>query len=84
MKANDYVAVGAKGFDSYNYAGNTIVFKVDRALTLEYGSEKGFALCLDVTGNKTESRPPMAMFSLKGADIVTNKYIGVKITACAA
>jgi len=38
MKANDYVSVGAKGFDSYNYAGNTISFKVDRALTLEYGS----------------------------------------------
>lgn len=37
MKANDYVKVGAKGFDSYNYGGNTLVFKVDRTFSREFG-----------------------------------------------
>lgn len=59
MKANDYVSVGAKGFDSYNYAGNTISFRVDRTLTMEYGTEKGFALAIDMTGDKTNAQPPI-------------------------
>lgn len=37
MKANDYVSVGAKGFDSYNYQGNTLTFKVDRTFSREFG-----------------------------------------------
>lgn len=77
QKANDYVSVGAKGFDSYNYAGNTISFRVDRALTLEYGSQKGYALAIDLTADKTSAQPPVAMFTLKGGDMITNKYIGV-------
>lgn len=84
MKANGYVEVGAKGFDTYHYAGNTISFKVDRTMTREYGSEKGIALAIDLTGDKTSAQPPVAMFSLKGGDMITNKYIGVKFTVCAA
>ena len=37
MKANDYVKVGAKGFDTYNWQGNTISFKVDRTFSREFG-----------------------------------------------
>ena len=37
MKANDYVSVGAKGFDSYNWQGNTVSFKVDRTFSREFG-----------------------------------------------
>ncbi len=37
MKANDYVSVGAKGFDTYNWQGNTISFKVDRTFSREFG-----------------------------------------------
>lgn len=77
MKANGYVTVGAKGFDSYQYAGNTITFKVDRTFSLEYGYEKGFALALDLTGHSTGAEPPIAMFSLKGRDMISNKYVGV-------
>ena len=84
MKANDYVSVGAKGFDSYNYAGNTITFKVDRTLSLEYGHDKGFALAIDLTADKTSAQPPIAMFSLRGGDMITNKYVGVKDLTCAA
>lgn len=37
MKANDYVKVGAKGFDSFNWGGNTLTFKVDRTFSREFG-----------------------------------------------
>lgn len=82
MKANDYVSVGAKGFDSYNYAGNVISFKVDRTFSREYGYEKGYALALDLTADKTSAQPPIAMFSLKGRDMISNKYVGVNKTTC--
>jgi hypothetical protein len=53
MKANGYVEVGAKGFDTFNWMGNTISFKVDRTFSREFGYEKGYALALDLTGDKT-------------------------------
>lgn len=37
MAANDYVSVGAKGFESFNYGGNTLNFKVDRTFSREFG-----------------------------------------------
>lgn len=76
MKANGYVKVGAS-FDSYEFGGNTIVFKVDRSLTNEFGSDKGFGMCLNLTPDKTTNQPPIAMFTLKGADFVTNSIAGV-------
>ena len=36
-KANDYIKVGAAGFDSYQYQGNSVTFKVDRTFSREYG-----------------------------------------------
>lgn len=76
-KANDYVSVGAKAFDSFNYAGNTISFKVDRTFSREYGYDKAYMLALDLTADKTSSQPPIAMFTLKGGDFITNRYLGV-------
>lgn len=77
MKANDYVKVGAKGFDSYNYGGNTLVFKVDRTFSREFGYQKGYMLALDLTADKTSNQPPIAMFTIKNGDMITNKYKGV-------
>lgn len=74
---NDYVEVGAKAFDTYNYAGNTISFKVDRTFSREYGMDKAYCLCLDLTADLTSGRAPIEMFTLKGADFVSNKYVGV-------
>lgn len=77
MKANDYVSVGAKGFDTYNWQGNTVSFKVDRTFSKEFGYEKGYCLFLDLTADKTSAQPPIAMFTLKGGDMISNKYVGV-------
>ena len=56
---------------------NTITFKVDRTFSREYGFEKGYCLCLDLTADSTSAEPPIQMFTLKGADFVTSKYPGV-------
>lgn len=77
MKANKYVTVGAEGYDAYNYMGNTVVFTVDRTFSREYGNDKAYFLCLDLTADKTSAQPPIALFSLKGKDIVSNIYEGV-------
>lgn len=74
--ANDYVKVGAT-FDTYKYGGNTISFKVDRTFSREYGSEKGYCLCLDLTADLASGQAPIQMFTLKGGDFITNKYPGV-------
>lgn len=74
--ANSYVKVGAT-FDSYEFGGNTITFKVDRTFSREYGFEKGYALCLDLTADKTSAEPPIQMFTLKNGDFISNKYLGV-------
>lgn len=68
-----YYTVGAT-FDSYNFAGNTISFKPDRALTREY--RMPFAMCIDFTAGKTGAVPPIALYTLKGKDIVFNTLRG--------
>lgn len=77
MKANDYVTVGANGFDTYRWGGNEITFHVDRTFSREFGYEKGYMLALDLTADKTSAQPPIALFTLKGGDMITNKYLGV-------
>lgn len=68
-----YVKVGAT-FDSYEYGGNTISFKVDRTLTREY--EYPYFLCIDLTTGKTSAQPPIAMYTLKGGDYMTYDLLG--------
>lgn len=77
MKANGYVKVGAEGYDTYRYMGNEISFVVDRTFTHEFGTEKAYFLCLDLTSDKTSAQPPVAMFTLKNSDIISNIYEGV-------
>lgn len=76
MKAGDYITVGAPGFDTYRFGGNSISFKVDRTLTREFG-DKGFMMALDMTADKVANKPAIAMFTLRGGDMITNKYLGV-------
>lgn len=75
-QANKYIKVGAT-FDSYEYMGNTISFKVDRTFSREFGQDKGYCLCLDLTADSTSNQPPISLFTLKGGDFITNKVLGV-------
>lgn len=69
-----YIKVGAT-FDSYEWGGNIITFKPDRTLSREFLEPYG--LCIDLTTGKTSTQPPVAMYSLKGKDFVTNEILGV-------
>lgn len=77
-----YVKVGAT-FDTYEWAGNSISFTVDRSLSREYPT-KGYGLAIDLTADKTSGTPAIAKFALHGKDFITNKIIGVNYTTCAA
>lgn len=75
LKADNPVKVGAT-FTSYEVAGNTVSFMVDRALTKEYPT-KGYGICLDMSPDISTNQPAVAAFTLKGAEFVTSKYPGV-------
>lgn len=34
-------------------------------------------LALDLTADKTSAQPPIALFTLRGGDFISNKYLGV-------
>jgi hypothetical protein len=34
-------------------------------------------MAIDLTADKTSSQPPIAMFTLRGGDFISNKYLGV-------
>ena len=74
--ANDYVKVGAT-FNAYEFAGKQVIFKVERAFSREFGYDKGYCLCLDLTADKTSAMPPIACFTLKGGEYITNQVVGV-------
>lgn len=71
---NDYISVGAT-YNTYIFAGNSVTFAVERALTREYGN-KGYGLCLDLTANSANGMPPISMMTLKGQQCVQNYIKG--------
>lgn len=75
VKADNPVKVGAT-FTSYEIAGNTVTFMVDRALTKEY-DKKAYGIVLDMSPDISTNSPAVAAFTLKGAEFVTSKYPGV-------
>ena len=77
-----YFKVGAT-FNAYEFAGNTVVFVVDRALTREY-PDKGYGVLIDLTEDKDTGKPAVAKYSITGQEFITNYLTGVKYTACAA
>jgi hypothetical protein len=50
-EANGKIKVGAE-YSAYTFMGNTIIFHVDRALSIEY-PDKGYAVLIDLTADKT-------------------------------
>lgn len=75
VKADNPVKVGAT-FTSYEVAGNTVTFMVDRALSKEY-DRKAYGIVLDMSPDISTNQPAVAAFTLKGAEFVTSKYPGV-------
>lgn len=73
--ANGKVKVGAT-FHSYEFGGNQITFKVDRALTLEY-PDRGMALCIDLTADKVTGKPAMRQFTVKGMEFTRGTIAGI-------
>lgn len=72
---NDYVKVGTT-FNSYEFAGNTVTFKVDRALDVEYPTQK-YGVFLDLTADSTSGTPAIALFTFKGGEFMHNWLQGV-------
>ena len=49
------ISVGAE-YQGYNFLGNEVIFKVDRALSIEY-PDRGYAVLVDLTADKTSGQP---------------------------
>lgn len=72
--AKGYIDAGAT-YDSYSFAGNKVIFRVDRSLDLEF-PKKGYGFFLDLTTD-SNGTPGVAMFTFKGGDLVHNIIKGV-------
>lgn len=75
--ANGNVKAGAT-YDAYTFAGSTIIFKVDRTLSIEYGN-KGFGVLIDLTADKASGRPAIEAFTLGDKQIYENTLTGVGV-----
>ena len=73
-KAGDYIEVGA-AYNTYKFAGNSVTFAVERALTREYG-DKGYGLILDLTADATNAMPPISMMTYKNGQCIQNYIKG--------
>lgn len=74
-KAGDYVKVG-NTFNSYEFGGNTISFKIDRALDVEFPNRK-YGFFLDLTADATSGTAAVKMFTFKGCEFCHNWLEGV-------
>ncbi|MEG0773670.1 hypothetical protein [Clostridium sp.] len=72
--AKDYVDLGAT-YQSYEFAGNKMIFRLDRSLDLEF-PKKAYGIFIDLTTD-SNGTPGIMMFSYKGGDIIHNIITGV-------
>lgn len=73
--SNGYVDLGAT-YQSYEVAGNTLSFKVDRSLDVEYPTRK-FGMMIDLSADSASGKPAIAMFTFKGGQFIQNSILGV-------
>lgn len=73
--SNGYVKAGAT-YDSYTWMGNTISFKLERSLDVEFPDRK-YAIMLDLTPDSKTGKPALAKYTFKGTDYVENTIAGV-------
>jgi len=75
--AEGYVKAGAT-YNAYLFGDNTVVFNVDRALSIEY-PDKAYGIMVDLTGDKASGRPAIEMFTIEGKQFIENTLTGVGI-----
>ena len=73
--SNDYVKAGAT-YDAYTWMGNTVSFKLERSLDVEYPDRK-YGIMLDLTPDSKTGKPALAKYTFKGTDYVENSIAGV-------
>ncbi len=73
--SNGYIAAGAT-YDTYTYGGNTIGFKLDRSLDVEFPDRK-YGLLVDLTPDTKTGKPAIAKYTFKGTDYIENHILGV-------
>lgn len=71
------IKVGAT-YSAFEWAGNTIVFRVDRALSNEYPTS-GYGIMIDMTSDKISGDAPIKMFTLKDKAFIENDIPGVGV-----
>lgn len=58
---------------------NTVIFHVDRALSIEYGDSKGYGILVDLTGDSATGRPAIEAFTVENKEFIENELTGVGI-----
>lgn len=71
------IKVGAT-YSAFEWMGNVISFKLDRALTNEYPNQ-GFGILVDLTADSTSGMAPVQALTLKGKQMIQNQLTGVGI-----
>lgn len=73
--ANGYVDLGAT-YHSYEFAGNKVVFKVERTFDVEFPT-RNYGIMVDLTEDGISNKPAMEMLTFKGGQFIHNWIIGV-------
>ena len=73
--SNGYVSAGAT-YDTYIYGGNTIGFKLDASLDVEFPDRK-YAIMVDITPDGRTGKPAMAQYTFKNGEFIQNSIAGV-------
>lgn len=73
----EQVKVGAT-YGAFEFAGNKIIFRVDRALSNEY-DKQGFGVLIDLTSDKASGLSPILEFTLRDKAFVENSLPGVGV-----
>jgi hypothetical protein len=78
--SNGYVDLGAT-YQSYEFAGNTVTFMIDRTLNIEFPNRK-YGMFLDLTPDKSSGKAAINMFTFKNGELIHNYITGVGGRSC--
>lgn len=71
------IKVGAT-YGAFEFAGNNVIFRVDRALSNEY-DKQGFGILIDLTSDKSSGLAPIQQFTLRDKAFTENTLTGVGV-----